>query len=146
MQSGQNYKIPINFNSLIKKREAEVCSYHESIAQNIFLILTTKYQESRYDPEFGNELWDWDFQYVPNEMIWLDKIAKSVRSSLIKYETRLFDIEVDIKIEQEELYFAQSDLHHIKKKLEVYIKALITKTREPFHFRQVLYISPISFD
>jgi phage baseplate assembly protein W len=138
--------MPINFKALIQKREVDVCSYHESIAQNIFLILTTKYQESRFDPEFGTELWDWDFQYVPNEMIWLDKISKNVKNSILKYEPRLYEVEVDIKIEQEDLYYFHSNLHHIKKKLEVFVKAQISKTREPFHFSQVLYISPISFD
>ncbi len=146
MLTGQNYKMPINFKALMQKRESETCSFHESIAQNLFLLLTTKYDECRYDPEFGTELWDWDFQYVPNEMIWLDKISKNARASISKYETRLYDVEVEIKIEQEELVFSHKDLHYIKKKLEVYVKANIVKTREPFHFKQVLYISPISFD
>ena len=146
MNNNQNYKIPINFSSLVAKRELPTCNFLNSIAQNIFIVLTTKYDECRFDPFFGSEIWEWDFQHIPNEIIWLDKMSSALENTIRKYESRLYDIRVEIKIEQEEINDAKKFYHRIKKKLEVFVHATLTETREPFHFQQILYISPISFD
>lgn len=146
MNPEQYYAVPINFSALSKKKEVKVCNFYTSIAQNIFIVLTTKYDECRYDPEFGSEIWEWDFRHIPNENTWIDQMSKALSFTIKKYETRLYDIMVDIRIQQEEVLDPKKSLYRIKKRLEVLVKGTVKETREPFHFQQTLYLSPISFD
>ena len=56
------YQLPINFKTLMSTNSAlPTCDLKQSIAQNIFLIITTKYKENRYDESYGCEIWNMDF-------------------------------------------------------------------------------------
>ena len=73
-------------------------------------------------------------------------MTKALTKTIIKYETRLYEIEVDMTIQQEEMIDKLKTAYRIKRKLEIAIKGFVKETREPFSFRQSLFLSPISFD
>lgn len=146
MNREQYYSLPLDFRSITKKKDIKVCNFYRSIAQNIFIILTTKFDECRFDPEFGSEIWEWDFQHIPDQNTWIAQMTKALTKTIIKYETRLYEIEVDMTIQQEEMIDKLKTAYRIKRKLEIAIKGFVKETREPFSFRQSLFLSPISFD
>ena len=141
------YELPINFEILISKnRELRTCDLKQSIAQNIYLIITSKYKENRYDESYGCELWDLDFELVSNENMWLEKIRRSVFNSVMKHEPRLYDVSVDIDITMDEQVTSLKSTRSVKKRLTIFVKGYVTKTGEPFEFNTNIYLSPLSLD
>lgn len=141
------YQLPIKFKTLMSaNNELPTCDLSQSIAQNIFLIITTKYKENRYDESYGCEIWDMDFELVSNENLWLEKIRKSVDSSVVKHEPRLYDVVVDVDVTMDEQVTTLKSTKTVKKQLRIFVKGNLFKTGEPFSFNTNIYISPLSLD
>src|SRR4051812_26149368 len=97
-----NYELPIHFSALMKpNKDLPDCDLKKSIAQNINLIITSKYNEHRYDDTYGCEIWDMDFQLILNETAWREKIGKSVVHALKKHEKRLENIDATVNVKEE---------------------------------------------
>jgi len=146
MEKVSYVRLPFRADKLIEKKEHPVCDIKLSISQNLFLILTTNLGESRFDDAFGNETWDWDFSLINNEAIWEEKVSRTVKQAILDYEKRLFDIEISIKITQEDLVDESRTRHRVKRKLEVNVKGKLEETRETYFYTQSLFLSPISYD
>lgn len=166
------YQLPINFKTLIGGNEKEVeeekerekgrgkkrekgesinnelptCDLKQSIAQNIFLIITTKYKENRYDESYGCEIWDMDFELVSNENMWLETIRKSINVSVAKHEPRLYNVSVDVDVTMDEQVTTLRSTKTVKKRLRIVVKGRINENGEPFSFDTNIYISPLSLD
>jgi len=141
------YELPIDFKLLISKNgELATCDLKQSIAQNIYLIITSKYKENRFDDSYGCELWDMDFELVANENMWMERIRKSVYNSVIKHEPRLYDVIVDIDIILDESITTLKSTKSVKKRLTIYVKGSVTQTGEAFAFNTNIYLSPLSLD
>lgn len=139
-------KIPIKFDDLIKKKDLVKFSLQESIAQNIYLIITTSFGESRYDYDYGCELWDLDFELIPSLSQWKDKVQKSLEKSISVNETRIYEISVSVDISEQELLNGMNNGKRIKRRLNLSVKGKLTSTSEDFNFSISLYMNPISFN
>src|ERR1700744_1006601 len=84
------YELPINFSTLMQtNHDLPTCELKMSIAQNINLIITSKYNEHRFDDTYGCVIWNMDFELVLNENAWREKVNQSVMQSLKRHEKRL---------------------------------------------------------
>lgn len=143
----QYYKLPIQFESLMQRNmDLSTCDLKRSIAQNIYMIITSKYREHRFDESYGCELWDMDFEVIPNENTWLDRIRRSIAIATIRHETRLDEVHVDVSIGQDEQLYSLKNTKAVKKRLTIYVNATLKQTGEPFTFTTVIYLSPMSLD
>jgi len=143
----RNYELPIRFNQLMQpNRDLATCELKKSIAQNINLIITSKYNEHRFDDTYGCEIWDMDFELIKNENAWRDKIAKSVVQSLSRHEKRLDAIESNIVITEEEFVNNSSGHKGVRKKIAIFVNGIVRETGETFSFRTNLFLGPLSFD
>lgn len=144
---GNYYQIPIQF-SLLKSKNKELpsCGLQHSIAQNIYMIITSGFQEHRFDNTFGCELWEVDFELITNENLWLEKVRRSILGSVGKYEQRLDDLVVNLKILQETQDSRYNSTKSIKKKLEIKVEGKILQTGEPYYSSMNIYLSPLSLD
>ncbi|MDZ4822258.1 MAG: GPW/gp25 family protein [Flavobacteriales bacterium] len=142
------YRFPLNFSNLIQKKELATCGLEKSIAQNIYLILTSQFGEFRYDETYGCSIWEHDFENIVSVHSWKDRIAQSIRLSLIRHEMRLLNPTVRIEIGQEEKVMpGKEHISRIKKCIDITVSGTIAETNEPFTpYTQRLYISPFSFD
>lgn len=123
------------------------CTLKDSIAQRLHLILITNLNECRYDRQFGNVIWDHDFENITNINTWKDKMAKAVKEVIEKFEPRLFNIRTTLDLTEEEFVNKeQKVLKKIKKRVEIKIEARLKKTNEEFFFRELLYVSPLWID
>ena len=141
------YTQPIHVSLLMKGREHPSCTLQQSIAQRIHLLLITNLNEYRFDREFGCIIWEHDFENVPNINQWKDRMAKSVKEELEKYEKRLQNIKTTLELTEEE--FVDKDKNNfkkIKRRVDINISAALKRTNEPFFFQEVLYISPVWID
>ncbi len=136
---------PINFGSLTKGEEHSTCGLHQSIAQRIHLMLVTNLGEFRVDPAFGCIIWEHDFENMSNLNLWKDKMMRSVKEGLEKFEKRLFNCQVSIELSQQE-FSGGDELRRIKRRVDVKVNAKIIKTNEAFLFEETLLISPVWLD
>ncbi len=148
MSSDRFYKFPINFSRLMQKGELATCGMENSIAQNIYLILTSEFGEYRYDITYGCSVWEHNFENIVAVHAWKDRMAQTIRQSLAVHEERLSNLIVRIEIGQEEHISDTRDLtNRIKKCLDITVSGTILETNQPFPpYRQRLYISPFSFE
>ena len=141
------YELPLRFDSLIQRnQDLPTCDLKKSIAQNIYLIITSKFREHRFDETYGCELWDMDFELVANQNMWLDRIRKSILKSVVRHEIRLYDINVDIDITQDEQLSTLKQTTAVKKKLTIFVRGLVRETGEELPFTTNIYLSPLSLD
>jgi predicted component of type VI protein secretion system len=135
------YSLPLNFEAFLEKKQHSRCSLRQSIAQNIFIMLTSNFEESRYDPEYGCSIWDNDFDMMTN-IKWKDNIRISIERVVKQSEGRLSQVTVQVEVEDFEVYTKTG--RKIRKKLNVKIEGLIRKTNERFLFEEYLFIAPMA--
>lgn len=136
------YRLPLNFEELLQRRHLPRCSEQDSIAQHLYLMLTTYFGESRFDPTFGCVVWEQDFEALTN-LRWRDAVQRSVERTVREHEPRIDEVKVTVAVEDHEL---RNGHQRIRKRLDVTIKAVLLHTNEPFAFRASLFVAPLSVD
>ena len=138
------YALPLRLDEVLQKKGHPTCSLPESIAQNLFLIITTNFNESRFDATFGCSIWDEDFGIQANSR-WKEDIRQSVEVSVAEHEKRLGQVRVRIELADQETVLNKSS-RRIKRRLTIWVDAIIARTNERFSFQRSIYISPLSVD
>lgn len=91
------YEMPFFFRTLLRGEHLyRQPSLEESIRQHAVVLLMSGKGEWRFDPEFGCELWDMNFETDPETRRRLQNLEHSIRLLLEKYEPRLSRPEVKI--------------------------------------------------
>jgi hypothetical protein len=141
------YELPINFGKLMQPNtDLPTVELKMSIAQNINLMITSKYNEHRFDDTYGCEIWDMDFELILVENVWKERINKSLLQSLKKHELRLEGIETTIDVKEEEFVHKTTGIKGVRKKITVYVNGKVKETGQQYNFSTNLFLSPISFD
>ncbi|MET0573315.1 MAG: GPW/gp25 family protein [Pedobacter agri] len=138
------YSKPLKIGSIMKGMDTDDSEVGRSISDHIQLIIFTRYGENRYNPEFGCEIWDLDFELIVSELLWEEKFRKSLLRSISEYESRLDHINVEVKISEVENIFPLRRITEIKKKVDITIRALLKTTGEKYYFNTSLYLSPLT--
>ncbi len=130
------YKLPLDFVRMFESniRNLSKCNEKESIDQNIEMIITTCPGEHKYDPEFGCQIWDLDFEKIVSKSIWEKQFIKFVGDAVKKYESRICEVEPSIHI---------SDIKK-RTKVDIRIDAKIVSTGTRCCFYYSLYLEPLS--
>ena len=136
------YRLPLDLEGILERRQLPRCSVQESIAQHLYLMLTTHFGESRYEPAFGCQVWEQDFE-VMTTMGWKDNVQHSVERAIRAYEPRLVGAQVQVEVMDFEL---KNVSQRIRKRLEVAVTAILHRTNEPFAFQASLFVAPLSVD
>jgi hypothetical protein len=137
------YTLPIEINTLLQKKQHPLCALAQSIAQNIYLVITSHFGESYYDENYGCLIWEKDFE-MASGMRWIENIQPSLQQSIVKSEKRL--VNVVVKVDVDEFEFKTKEKSRAKKRITINVKGVIGKTNESFHFNEKIYISPLSFN
>jgi phage baseplate assembly protein W len=141
--SGMLYKKPFKLNNIFELKEMETIDVGGSISQNIELIIFTRYGEHRHNSNFGCEIWDLDFEVVVSERLWEEKFRQSLLRSLVNYESRLYEVEVSIKMSEIENQFLARKVTEIKKQVNISISGKVKLTGERYYFSISLFLSPL---
>lgn len=124
----------------------EMCSMAESIAHNLMLLITTKKRENRFDFDYGNAVWDFEFENAVTTVEWEALFVESMKDQIEKYEPRIMAPRISVHIEYVEHSYETKRYSEIKKKAKVAINAQLTETGETFSFSTELFLSPMSID
>jgi len=137
------YSLPLRLDKIINKKSNPLCSLQESIAQNLYLLITSSFKELRFDHSYGCSIWEQDFEIMTN-IKWKDILSSSLEETIKIHEQRLKNARV--KIEIEEFKFTNKEAIRIKKKLIIRIDGFVVKTNEKFEFMEQIYIAPFSLE
>ncbi|MCP2025462.1 phage baseplate assembly protein W [Flavobacterium sp. HSC-32F16] len=140
---GAFYKLPIDFNSVMQKKELEKTSIEHSIAQQVILLATTTFGECKFDETFGSKIWEIDFDLLMNENTLKEIISKTMKQSLLFHEKRIKVNE--LKVELSETMYLVDDVSRAKKKVDIIIEATIKSTNRNFDFRGYFFVGPLSY-
>ncbi len=141
------YKLPFDFGKIIHGQDAEFSSsIAENIAQHIQLLITTKFGENRYDNNYGNEIWDLEFENSLTDTQWEEYFRLSVIKTVAQYEPRLLNPDATIHSELVEKMWPIKEYTEIKKRVVIVLKGTLAETGEKFAFKTELYLSPMSVD
>ena len=140
--SASYYRLPLDLEGILERQRLPRCTVQESIAQHLYLILTTYLGESRYEPDFGCQVWEQDFEAMTT-MRWKDSVQQSVEQAIQAYEPRLVRVRAQVAVTDFEL----RNVHQrIRKRLQVTVNAALHRTDEPFAFQASLFVAPLSID
>lgn len=136
------YNIPFEFDKFFEKKDLKKISLQESISQFIGTIVTTQFEEYKFDDNFGSEIWETDFDLLTNTNVLKEKIKNSLSEKIKTYEKRLSNIEVILNIGED--YSETGKKVRLKKYLTITVQGIIKKTDEPYSYRGYYYIAPLS--
>lgn len=144
----QSYRLPLDTGAFLNSKSLPKCAIEESIAGHIHLLLLTSYDECSFDPDFGCEIWEHEFEHSQISKIWIDRMSMQMKVLLEKYEQRLINIMVKALITEKEFKNDNTNQSTVRlqKCLTINLNANLTSTNEPFYFKDSIFISPFSTD
>ncbi|MDY6207111.1 MAG: GPW/gp25 family protein [Prevotella sp.] len=135
-------KLPLNFSAALKG-QMERCTYEESIAQHIMMLIVTHYGEMEGKNDYGSVIWDLEYNQMVINNDWEEKVSKSLEKTITDYERRLKDIHVQIALTEVEEEI-RNKFSNARRRVKINIKGTLISNGKSFHFGTYLYISPIS--
>jgi phage baseplate assembly protein W len=136
------YKLPLRLDQIIQKKKQATCPLTHSVAQNLHLLISTYRGEAAYSDEFGCSLWDEEFNIQLN-FNWKETLIDSLKQSIGRFEKRLQLQDVKVMMQEQNELLKEGNLR-VRKCLHIEIRGSIKKTNEPFHFRDIIFISPLA--
>ncbi|GAB2556397.1 GPW/gp25 family protein [Spirosoma areae] len=136
------YALPLRLDEVLEHKPHPTCSLPQSIAQNLYLMLTTHFAESRFDETFGCSLWDEDFVNQTNSR-WKEDIRQSIETSVAAHEKRLIQVRIRVELTDQEMQLSQTN-RRVKRRLSIWIDGLLSRTNERFSFQRSLFLAPLS--
>lgn len=140
------YKYPLAISRIFQNKDLLKCELGESISQNLQLIIVSHYGEHRYNSTFGCEIWDMDFDLIMSQRLWEERLRKSLLIAIRENEKRIEAQDIDVKISEVEKMYPFDKYVTIKRRVDVFIKAVIVETGENYRFHTDLFLSPVSYN
>jgi len=145
------YSIPVDFNQLMAKggRLATV-ELHESIRQNILLMLISRWGSLRVDPAFGCAFWEHDFESSTQLENKRHMLEASINQMIIDREPRLdpAKLKVSFKVYNSPLpSVKRKRMLSLKKRIEMVVEGRMLETNKTFRPPPyLLYFSPVAIE
>lgn len=134
-------KIPVSLQSAVNGK-LKRCSFEESIAQQIMLLIVSHHGEVVGKEDYGSVIWELEFSQLVKISDWETKVQESLTESILTYERRLTDVKVDVHLS--EIDSDNKRNTHIRRKAQITVTGRVGLTAQPFHFSTLVYISPLS--
>ncbi|APW35227.1 GPW/gp25 family protein [Prevotella intermedia] len=138
-----NYlKLPLDLSKTLNG-QMQRCSYEESIAQHIMMLIVSRYGEVEGKEDYGSVIWDLEFNQVLKNADWEEKVRQSLEATITKYESRLKDIHVRVELTEVE-EDVRNKFPNARQRVRVWVNGVMVRNDQQFNFNTHLYISPIS--
>jgi GPW/gp25 family protein len=140
---GLYYKLPLDFQGLMKRKDIDKISIEDSIRQHIFLISTTSFGECKFDESFGSEIWEMDFDLLKSNNNLREMMMNSLKRDISRNEKRV--VLEDISVEISDYNLGTMGKTRMKKRVQLTLKMLIKETNRPLFFQNSFFVGPISY-
>ena len=140
------YKMPLLFARLFESGDLLQCNVEDSIDRNLELIITTCPGEHKFDPDYGCDIWDLDFENVVSIQRWESEFIAFVSRSIQQYEPRIIETETKVNFFDVKNQHEFSGAISIRKRVDINIFAEIISTGKKCCFCYSLYLGPLTSD
>ncbi len=123
---GIGWKFPPQVNPITGRMQ--VSGYEENVAESIRIILMTKKGERMMNPEFGCGLSK--YMFGETDYTTLVQMEQEVEDALIRWEPRITDLKVSIRIDDQN-----------PSKLNIHIHYLVRSTNNPYNMVYPFYLN-----
>lgn len=140
------YKLPLQIENIFSDIPSHFgkCTEKESIDQNLELIFTTYPGEHKFDSNFGCRIWLLDFDRLVSLKKWEETFYDYLLEAIAKYEPRLSQVEVNTDISDINFPNMPFGTVSVKKRVIVYVTAVISRSRERCRFKYKILLGPIT--
>ena len=135
-------KLPLDLSAALGG-QLERCSYEESIAQNIMMMIVSKYGEAESKDDYGSVIWNLEYNQTVFNQDCEENVKKSLEKTIVKYEHRLKNIEVNVELTEVEEEI-RNKYPNARRRVRIGVRGLLILNDNPFYFNTYLYISPLS--
>ncbi len=142
------YKLPFDFASVLDENRgyAEMCTEIESIDQHIEMLIGTYPGEHCYDRNYGTGIWDMDFERIVSLDAWKTRFVECLSEAISKYEQRISNCSFRLDVEDVIKENVLSKNVSIRKKVDIYIDAILNSAGSKCSLYYTLYLGPLSKD
>jgi len=140
------YRIPLLFSRLFESGDLMQCNEEESIDRNLELIITTCPGEHKFDPNYGCNIWDLDFENVVSVQRWESEFIHFITDAIINYEPRIREIETKVHFLDVKNQHEFSGAISIRKRVDIRIYSEIVSSGKKCCFFYSLYLGPLTSD
>lgn len=140
------YKLPLQIENLFSEKPSPFgkCTELESIDQNLELLFTTYPGEHRFDSHYGCKIWLLDFDRLVSLKKWEETFYDYLSEAISKYEPRLSQVEISLKVSDVNFRNMPFDTVSVKKRVLIYVTATINETQERCRFKYKILLGPIT--
>lgn len=138
-------KLPINFSDVVEGKSRQFCSYEESIAQYLMMMITSRYGEVVSRADFGSAIWELEFNQLVKVYEWEEQVHRSLKDTISKYEHRLDELKIDVKLNEIDTDFGNiEESTQVRKQASISVEGKIKHSGTRFTFNTQLLVSPLS--
>jgi len=138
-------KLPINFADVVNGKSRQYCSYEESIAQYLMMMITSRYGEVVSRVDFGSAIWELEFNQLVKVYDWEEQVKRSLKETITKYEHRLDDLKIDVRLDQIDTDFGnREESAQVRKQASISVEGKIKHSGTRFTFNTQLLVSPLA--
>ncbi len=140
--------MPFDFASAVEENGVPLrkCSELESIDQHIELLISTYPGEHTFDCEYGTDIWELDFERIVSMNAWKTQFIECLMKSISKYEQRITNCQYRLNVEEVLKENAVVNNVSVRKKVDIFVDAVLASTGDKCGFRYTLYLGPLSKD
>ena len=138
-------KLPLDLSGMSKGIPHKSCSLEESVAQYLMMLITCRYGEIVDKYDFGSAIWELEFNQLVKIYQWEEAVRKSLVDTIDKYEKRLANLLVDVKLSEVDADVSLGrGFSEIRRKAVISVSGNLKHSGVKFDFNTTLFISPLS--
>ena len=88
-------------------------------------------------------IWNLEYNQTVFNQDWEENVKKSLKKTIVKYEHRLKNIEVNVELTEVEEEI-RNKYPNARRRVRIGVRGLLILNDNPFYFNTYLYISPLS--
>jgi len=137
------YHAPLDLSKLCNTTLPSI-NIGDSIAQHLMMMICTPMGDLPSLPDFGCEIWAMQYELFSSSFQWENKVSESLQKVMTKYELRLKNIDVNVRITEMEVSYKFRKYPDIKKRAIIAINAFLISTNERYTFETEVFVNPFS--
>ena len=107
------------------------------------MMIVSKYGEAESKDDYGSVIWNLEYNQTVFNQDWEENVKKSLEKTIVKYEHRLKNIEVNVELTEVEEEI-RNKYPNASRRVRIGVRGLLILNDNPFYFNTYLYISPLS--
>ena len=139
------YSLRAPIQNLLHKRHQPRIPTVDAIREHINLLLATRLDEYRYDPNMGCGIWNEDYANINNPTQWKSDAEQTITNLIVQYEKRLQYARVYVNIDEPTDQDTDGRIIRVRRRITIRVSGNLPETGETMPEQTfIMYFSPIA--